>query len=285
MRIAVCLKHVPDVTTVEVDPFTGAIDKSRLLFVTNPADAVALELALQLCGSPGRVLGLTVGPSPTEAVLRAALAVGATRVLRLWDEQLDATAPPLTARLIAAALRVEGMPNMVLCGTRSSDMGSGQVPALLGEFLGWPVITDVTQIEVEPHQARVQRRLDRGAREVLEVSLPAVLAVEPGLARLRHASFPGLMRAQRAAIPTRGLNELGLNIDELAFALPVHQAFTPPRPRSRPIFTPDTSRPPHERIAAIVQAGVTRKSGKVLEGPPQPMAEAIVDFLREQGFV
>ncbi|NTU85603.1 MAG: electron transfer flavoprotein subunit beta, partial [Chloroflexales bacterium] len=95
MRIAVCLKHVPDMTTVEVDPFSGAIDASRLLFVTNPADAAALELALQLVGERGRVLALTVGPIATEAVLRAALAVGATRVLRLWEERLAAPAPPL----------------------------------------------------------------------------------------------------------------------------------------------------------------------------------------------
>lgn len=285
MRIAVCLKYVPDLATVEVDPFTGAIDAERLLYVANPADSAALELALLLIGERGRLLALTVGPAPTEAVLRGALAVGATRVLRTWDERLGATSPPLTAQLLAAALRLESLPDLVLCGTRSSDHGSGQVPAFLGEFLGWPVVNDVTQIDLQPGLARVQRRLDRGAREELEVALPAVLAVEPGLARLRHASFPGLMRAERAAIPVAGLGDLGLHSDNLAFAVPVVQAITPPHPRSRPIFTPDSERPPHERVTQIVTAGVTRKSGKVVDGSPEQLADAVLEFLQERGFV
>ena len=46
MRIAVCLKYVPDPGTIEVDPLTGAIDAGRMLYILNPADESALELAL-----------------------------------------------------------------------------------------------------------------------------------------------------------------------------------------------------------------------------------------------
>jgi electron transfer flavoprotein beta subunit len=285
MRIAVCLKQVPDPATVEVDPLTAALDARRMLYIAGPADTAALEVALRLAGAEGHVSALSVGPPAADAVLRLALAAGATEAQRLWASFLPLQAPAQTALLLAAWLQRGEAPDLVLCGARSSDQGSGQVPALLAEFLDWPVVCDVTQITVEDDLARVQRRLDRGAREELEVRLPAVLAVETGIARLRHASLTGLMRAERAAIPVSELDDLGLEPADLAFPAATARMVTPPRPRTRPIFTPDSARPAHERITQIITAGVTRKSGKVLEGPPEQMADALVEFLRERGFV
>lgn len=285
MHIAVCLKQVPDPATVEVDPLTAALDERRMLAIAGPADTTALELALRLAGPQGHISALCVGPPAADAVLRQALATGVTEVQRLWAPFLSLQAPAQTALLLAAAIQRGTTPDLVLCGARSSDQGSGQVPALLAEFLDWPVVCDVTRIAVEGDRVRVQRRLDRGAREELEVRLPAVLAVEAGIARLRHASLTGLMRAERAAIPVSELVDLGLEPADLAFPVATVRLVTPPRPRTRPIFTPDSSRPAHERITQIVTAGVTRKSGKVLEGPPAQMADVVVEFLRERGFV
>lgn len=285
MRIAVCLKHVPDPATVEVDPLTGVIDVSRLLYITNPADESALEMALRLRGAAGSILALTVGPEDAAATLRAALAVGADATLRLWDDLRAETDPAVTATLLAAALRVDGLPDLVLCGTRSADRGSGQVPALIAEFLGWPVVTDVTHLDVQSPVVYAQRRLDRGAREEVEVTLPAVLALEPGIARLRYAALPGLMAAQRAAIPVCGPSDLGLAPADLRHPMPVVRAVLPPTPRPRTIFTPDSASPAYERIGQILSAGVAKKSARMLEGPPDRMAAAIIDFLRERGFL
>lgn len=285
MRIAVCLKQVPDPQTVEVDPLTGTIDPRRLLYITNPADAAALELALQLRGDAGHVLACTVGPARAEAVLREALAAGADQVLHLWSAGWTETNPALTAKLLAAALQGGNLPDLLLCGTRSSDRGSGQVPALLGAHLGWPVVVDVTRCEVRGQVVQVQQRADRGARAAGEVRLPAILAVEAGVARLRHASLPGIMAAKRATIPMSEPADLQLTASDLHFPAPVVRAVTPPRPRPRTIFTPDTSSSPHERISQILSAGVTRKTGQILEGPPEQMAAAIITFLRERGLL
>lgn len=282
MRIAVCLKHVPDPTTVEVDPLTGAIDDHRLLSIINPADAGALEIALQLRGPGDTIQALTVGPPSADAALREALSVGVDRVERLWDAAHPVLHPLWTATLLAAALRAEPLPDMVLCGARSTDQGSGQVPALLAEHLDWPVVTDVTHVMCEGAVARVQCRLDRGARAEVEVTLPCVLALEPGIARLRHASLTGLMAAQRATIPTRAAVDLGVATTDLYVPLPTLEAVRPPRPRPRAIRIPDSSQAPHERISQILSAGVTTKSGQILEGPPDQMAAAIIAFLRER---
>ncbi|TVR58373.1 MAG: electron transfer flavoprotein subunit beta, partial [Candidatus Competibacteraceae bacterium] len=62
MRIAVCLKYVPDPSTIEVDPLTGMIDAGRVLYMMNPADESALELALRLRPPDGTVTAFSVGP-------------------------------------------------------------------------------------------------------------------------------------------------------------------------------------------------------------------------------
>lgn len=285
MHIAVCLKHVPDPATVEADPITGVIAPGRLLYFTDPASEVALEYALQVVAPAGTVRVLTVGAAETEAVLRRALSVGASSVLRLWDAALHEPAPVVVARLLAAALRANDAPDVLLCGSRSADQGSGQVPALLAEYLGWPVATDVTHLEMHTGHVRVQCRLARGAREERELRLPAVIALEPGLLRLRQASMHGMMAAARATIPVSSLADLGLSREDVRLPAPLLHAVGPARPRPRTMFMPDSSQPAHERIAQILSAGVTRKAGQMLEGPPDEMAEAIVAFLREQGFV
>jgi electron transfer flavoprotein beta subunit len=300
LNIAVCLKYVPDLNSVEVDPITGVVDESRLLYLLNPADESALELALRWRGE-GQVTALTVGAALSEAGLREALAVGADRVLRLWAETWTATHPFRTATMLAAALQQvddslsrsqtqfgnEGLPDVVLCGVKSDDRGSGQVPALLAEYLGWPVVTAITELELATDRARVQRRLERGVREVVEVALPAVLALEPDAsrARLRQASLPGLIAAQRAKIPLKTPADLELSPAALDFPQSVLEATLPPRPRARTIFTPDENLSAEERIAQIISAGVTRDSGRILEGSPDQLAEAIVEFLRERGFL
>jgi len=285
MRIAVCLSRLPDPNTVEVDPLTGALDLSRMLYILNPADAGALEIALRLRGEGDTVTALTVGPDEAESVLREALAVGADAVLRLWEEDRTATRPAVTSLLLATALRTEVLPDLVICGARNIAGGSGKIPALIAEYLDWPAVTDIIAFSIGDGRARFQRRLPRGARSEGEVTLPAVLAVEAGAAMLRYAGLPGLMQAQRAAIPVRHLPELGLSPMDLNFPSATVQATMPPYPRPRETFIPDSDLPPHERVAQIMSAGVVQKTGRIVAGPPEEMADAIIAFLAEQGFV
>ncbi|MBK8211673.1 MAG: hypothetical protein IPK78_18665 [Rhodospirillales bacterium] len=285
MRFAVCLSLVPDPDTIEVDPLTGEIDAERALYILDPADAVALELALRLRKAGDTVTALTVGPVEAEQVLREALAAGADSTLRLWDETRTSTKPAVTSMLLAAALRTEGLPDLVLCGWRSLARGSGKIPALLGEYLNWPVVTDITQLEIQAARVSFQRRLARGGRSEGEVTMPAVLAVAAENVRLRYAGLPGLMQSRRATIPVRDLPDLGLSPLDLNFPASTVHAATPPRPRPRTIFIPDGDLPPHERISQIMSAGVTRSAAQLVEGSPEEMADSIIAFLAEHGFL
>ncbi len=286
MRIAACLKYVPDPSTIEVDPLTGMIDAGRMLYMMNPADESALELALRLRPPNGTVTVFSVGPVEADRLLQDALAAGADAAVRVWDDSLGSLKPTVTTILLAAALRVQELPDLVLCGGHSVDRGSGTVPALLAEHLGWPVVTDVTQFEMLSGRMRVQRRLARGARAESEVTLPAILGLETGLVHLLQASLPNLMRVKHMLIPLYGLEELGLSPQDLYFpAMTLHEVM-PPRPRARIMFTPDPSASIQDRVAQIMSAGVAGKAGKIMDsGTPEQQADAIIEFLRQRGFL
>ena len=88
------------------------------------------------------------------------------------------------------------------------------------------------------------------------------------------------MSAQRATIEVRREPTAGLPTDPVVVA----RVELPPRPRLRPVAAPTGT--PDERLAAITQgAAGTRARGRILEGPPGEMADAIVLFLRERGIV
>ncbi len=279
LKIAVGLKWVADLDSVDVDPISGAVDASRLLFVLDPGAESALATALGLASGDGEVTVYTVGGAEMDPALRVALAAGVTRAYRLADE----ARPALTAAQLARAIEADGPFDVVLLGTRSFDRGSGEVPSLLANELGWPVVTDVDQLKTAADGAgrswEAVRETERGAKEIVVVTGPAVFALQPDVARLPTASLPNFMNAQQAKLVVRETEMAPLATDPTL----VERTLLPQRPRTLstrarpPVGTPD------QRLAAITGgAAGSRTRGKMVEGTPAEAAEAIVTFLRER---
>src|SRR5262249_30852537 len=152
---------------------------SRAAPAPSPGSLDAVELALGL--GAVRVYGL--GPDVT-GLLRECLALGAAEA---------AAAPDPYA--LAAALRAVPC-DLVLVPHRSGAHGASPVAGLLAGLLDLPQATAVEALALEGGEARVVRRLDRGEREELVVALPAVIGVEPGIARPRTASPAALIAAR-----------------------------------------------------------------------------------------
>ncbi len=77
MRIIVCIKQVPDVTEVRIDPKTNTLIREGVPSIMNPYDLHAIEAALQLKEKTnGRVTAITMGPPQAEEVLREAISMG-----------------------------------------------------------------------------------------------------------------------------------------------------------------------------------------------------------------
>ena len=315
MHICVCVKQAPDSSSVYVDPISGQVDYERFVQVLNPADACAVEAAVRLKEElGGMVLALTLGPVDAEGALRAALAIGADTAIRLWHPQASDWGPFTVAAALAAYIRrgqggdTDGrkvtslppfIPDLVLCGDVSSDWASGTVGPALAEMLDLPQITGVMQLKVVNLQTdatnktdnsqnttmQVTRRLERGYREVLEVQPPLLITVTSDLNEPRYPSLPAHMTALRAKIPLLDPQIfIGESLEYESDETTLIEMHTP-RPRPRRIAAPDSHHSAFERIGEIVSGGATGRQTRLVEGSPDELAKALVEFLKSKGFV
>ncbi len=185
MKILVPLKRVADpdnANKVKIPASGEKIDTTGLEWKPNPFDEYALEAALRLTENgtqpkvrAGEVVVVTFGPKETETTLRAALATGADRAIRVdvTDDKLDGD---LVARVLAALVEKE-KPDVVLMGKQAVDGDSNQVGQILAELLDWPMATFAATIREEQGSLLVGREVDGGV-STLRVRLPAVVTVD-----------------------------------------------------------------------------------------------------------
>lgn len=302
MNITACIKQTPDSSSVYIDPISGQVDYERFVQVLDAADACAVEAAVRLKEQfGGTVTILTLGPKDAEGALRAALAIGADVVARLWNAAAETWGPFTIAAALSGYTKSTGLPDLVVCGYVSSDWASGVVGPALAELLGWPQITGVSRLEAvaqeepgrqdeqaaaEPQAVlRVTRKLERGYREILEARPPLLITVTGDLNEPRYPSLPAHLAALKAAIPVVDPldydSALGQGEADETTILEMHT----PRPLPRRIAAPDSRHSAFERIGEIVSGGATGKRARLVEGSPEELAKVLVEFLRERGLL
>lgn len=294
MHIIVCIKQTPDSSSVYIDPITGQVDYERFVQVLNAADACAVEAAVRLREQfGGQVTVVALGPQDAEGALRAALAIGADSALRLWNAQAETWGTFTVAAALGAWVKsyIEPAPDLILCGDAASDWASGIVGPALAERLGLPQITGVVRIEAGAQDEklatilRLTRKLERGYRELLESRLPLLVTVTAELNEPRYPSLPAHMAALAAKIPVIDLlsldNTLGQDETDETTILEMHT----PRPRPKHIAAPDSHHSAFERIGEIISGGATGRQTKLVEGSPDELAQILVKFLRNRGFI
>ena len=185
MKILVPLKRVADpdnANKVKIPASGDKVETTGLEWKPNPFDEYALESALRLTEDgktpkvrAGEVVVVTFGPKETEQTLRAALATGADRAIRVdvTDDKLDGD---LVARALKAIVEKE-KPDVVLMGKQAVDGDSNQVGQILAELLDWPMATFAATIREEAGALLVGREVDGGVI-TLRLTLPAVVSVD-----------------------------------------------------------------------------------------------------------
>src|SRR5437867_12538333 len=107
MKIAVCIKRVPDSETrVKIAADGKSLDEAGVKFVLNPYDEFAVEEALRRKeeAGAGEVAVICLGPAAAQETIRTALAMGADRGVLLQADKIPADAFE-TAKVIAAELK------------------------------------------------------------------------------------------------------------------------------------------------------------------------------------
>lgn len=213
MKFFVCLKQVPDTETkVKVTADGHSIDTTGVKWVVNPYDEFAIEEAVKTRdANPGsQVHVICVGPKKrTVDAVRTALAMGADEgILVDAPEYMDSNT---TAQAIAQVIQQEGGAQMIFAGKVAIDDNAAAVPQMVAEFLGIPHTTVVSKMTLSPENVVVERDIEGGAKEIVQMARPALIAANKGLNLPRYASLPGIMKAKKKTLKELDLAALGLS--------------------------------------------------------------------------
>ena len=221
MRVAVCVKQVPDTEArLRVDREGRWIDEEDLPFVLNESDTYALEEGLRIAESTGgEVVAFSLGPARVQEALRKALALGAARAVHLTGDEFEGGDAISTGRALASAIARESF-DLVLTGSQSDDAGFGSTGSIIAGHLGWPSAWLVMGVEIEESgdSARVVREMESGVNEILRLRLPAVLQIQAGLNHPRYASLRGIMQAKKKEMLELSAADVGLEPERVGAA-------------------------------------------------------------------
>jgi electron transfer flavoprotein beta subunit len=206
MKIAVCVKRVPDTETkVRIGQDGKHIDETGVQWVINPYDEIALEQALKVkeSQSAGEVVVVSLGPpATTEPVIRKALAMGADRAVYLKETITDRDMLS-TAKALAEALKVEN-PDIIFFGRQAVDDDSCEVGPMVAQILGLPCVTDVNKFKLEDRKVTAHKEIESG-EEVIEAALPACFTCQKGLAEPRLPTLKGIMAAKKKPLAEKSV--------------------------------------------------------------------------------
>lgn len=181
LNILVCVKQVPDVNLVKIDPVTGSLIRQGVPAILNPLDANALEAAVQVKEQyGGSVTCITMGPDMAMEALRECLAAGADRAVLLSDRAFANADTLATSYVIAQAAKMLGSFDLIFCGKESLDGATGQMGSQLAERFDAAQLSSMTlikSIDLEKRTVVAERELEKGI-ETVEAQYPCLFTVE-----------------------------------------------------------------------------------------------------------
>jgi electron transfer flavoprotein beta subunit len=247
MKIAVCVKYVPDATGDRHFEDDKTVDRVGVDGLLSELDEYAVEQALQIKEKAENV----------DAV-RKALQRGADKGVHVVDDAIAGSDAIATSLVLAKAVEKDSY-DLVMCGMASTDGSMSVVPAMLAERLSLPQLTLASKVETQGDQVRIQRDGDV-ATEVVGGTMPMVISVTDQSGEARYPSFKGIMAAKKKPLETLSLSDLGVDAGDVGLSV----AWTE--------VEETTARPP-------------REAGEIVKDEEGTGAKALADFLAAKKFI
>ena len=211
MQIYVCVKHVPD-TAANIRVTGDAEFDESVKFVVNPYDEYGVEEAIRIVKeNGGEVVVVTVGKEAAVNTMRSALAMGAARGILVKTETqfLDSS---LTSLALHRAIREDGTPDLIFTGKQSVDSEGSQTHYRLAQAFDLPVATEVVTLELKDGRAVIEREIEGGVKEVIEMQTPCVIGATKGLNEPRYPKLPDILKAKKKEIKLIDIADLDIDL-------------------------------------------------------------------------
>lgn len=262
MKIAVCIKQVPDASTVRFDKEKGTLVREGVESVINPFDYNAIEAGLSLRDQfGGEVIVVTMGPPQAQDAVKEAISLGVDSGVVVSDRAFAGADTLATTYTLAKAIGKLGEFDLIICGKQAIDGDTAQVGPGLAVRMGIPCVTCVDELEAleDGRKLRLKRMCEQGY-DVVEVELPALITVLASLNTPRVPSLKGKMRARKTEVPMLSAEDIGADVSKVGLA------GSPTQVASTTIPTFDAKR-------------------EMLEGEPEEQVDTLVEKLREAGIL
>lgn len=258
MKIIACIKQVPEISEVMIDPKTHTLKREGVPSILNPFDENAVEEGLRIKEEySGELIVITMGPLQAEEALKRCLAMGADEAILISDQAFagsDTLATAYTLSLVIKQLK----PDLIICGKQAIDGDTAQVGPELAEQLGIPQITYVRKVEIPEDKKNIilHKETDDGY-EIIQCKLPVLITVLKTLNEPRYPSIRGILAAKKKEIKVVKADDLKAKLSFLGADGSPTQVVN--------IFTPQ----PHQK-------------GRLIKLEPKDAAKEIVNFLQRE---
>lgn len=222
MKIGVLIKFVPDTETkIEISGEGSGIKREGIKYVVNPYDEYAIEEALKLKEkTSGEGVAICAGPANATEGIRTALAMGLDRGIHINDDAFLTSDAYTTAKALESVCKQENF-DIIFAGRKGIDYDQVQVSQMLASFLDIPSVTFVSKFEhLDENKVKVERDVDGGAKQVIEINTPCIIGTTKGINEPRYASLPGIMKAKKKEIKDVKLSDSTAKVEIKKYALP-----------------------------------------------------------------
>lgn len=206
MKILVCVKQVPESESPIRPDHAGWVQTDAISeYKMNRLDEFAVEEAVLIKeASTGTEIDIiTVGPERSAQVVKRAIGMGADEGVHIITESEGYRSSFEIAAWIAEYAQGINY-DLILSGAMSEDHMQGQVGPMLAARLALPWATFVVFERITPDKKTiyVEREIEGGNRDTLEIQLPAVLTVQSGINSPRYPALSNLLRANKQVLKT-----------------------------------------------------------------------------------
>ena len=195
MKLLVCISKTPDTTSkIAFTEGNTKFDENGVQWIINPYDEwYALVRAIEMKEQdPAVTIHLvTVGEADAEPIIRKALALGGDEAIRINIQSNDSF---VVANQIAAIAK-EGAYDLIFTGKETIDYNSACIGSMLSGLLDLPYVSLANQMTLNGNTASVKREIE-GGEETCEVTLPAIVSCQKGMAEQRIPNMRGIMAAR-----------------------------------------------------------------------------------------